>query len=393
MAEFQAKVYALKIEEHPNADALEVARVGDYRSIVRKGQYKTGDLGVYIPEQAICPLWLIRELGLEGRLAGKAQNRVKAIKLRGVLSQGLIYPVVPEDDKYNTHIVIKDDKGVANRDRIGRLVGVEEGDDVTEELGITKYEPIIPASMSGEVHGAAGCTLKYDIENIKKYPDVLEDGEMVMITEKLHGTWCCFGYHPDHGPIVTSKGLSARGLVFKLSVKNELQNLYVRTLDSTVEQDFNSRNIIERAAWYLQMNYLNREIGLPKETPFYILGEIFGRGVQDLHYGQEKPAFRIFDVYVGNPGQGHYLGYDDLIDFANDDEIATPLVPVLYVGDYSKEIVDHYTDGKDSIGGFNIREGVVVKPCEERSHDELGRVVLKSVSEDYLLRKGGTEYN
>ena len=66
MATFEAKVYKLKIEEHPNADALELAVVGDYRSIVRKGQFKTGDLGVYIPEAAVCPDWLIRELGLEG---------------------------------------------------------------------------------------------------------------------------------------------------------------------------------------------------------------------------------------------------------------------------------------------------------------------------------------
>lgn len=46
MATFEAKVYRLTIEEHPNADALELAVVGDYRSIVRKGQFKTGDLGV-----------------------------------------------------------------------------------------------------------------------------------------------------------------------------------------------------------------------------------------------------------------------------------------------------------------------------------------------------------
>ena len=56
MAEFEAKVYRLKIEEHPNADALEIARVGDYRSIVRKGQYKTGDLGVYILSLRMHPI-------------------------------------------------------------------------------------------------------------------------------------------------------------------------------------------------------------------------------------------------------------------------------------------------------------------------------------------------
>ena len=104
MATFEAKVYRLEIEEHPNADAIELAKVGDYRSIVRKGDFKTGDLGVYIPEAAIVPDWLISELGLEGKLAGKDKNRVKAIKLRGILSQGLIYPVQldlgPDYDHY-----------------------------------------------------------------------------------------------------------------------------------------------------------------------------------------------------------------------------------------------------------------------------------------------------
>lgn len=99
MAEFETKVYKLTIEEHPNADRLELARVGDYHSIVLKDQFKTGDLGVYIPTGAIVPEWLIKRLGLwddekeKGKLAGKDGNRVKEIRLRGQLSEGLIYPV------------------------------------------------------------------------------------------------------------------------------------------------------------------------------------------------------------------------------------------------------------------------------------------------------------
>lgn len=99
MSTFEAKVYKLRIEEHPNADALELAVVGDYRSIVRKGEFKTGDLGVYIPTNAVVPIWLLKRLGLwdedraKGKLAGKDGNRVKEIRLRGILSEGLVYPV------------------------------------------------------------------------------------------------------------------------------------------------------------------------------------------------------------------------------------------------------------------------------------------------------------
>ena len=387
MAEFEATVCELTIEEHPNADALELARVGNYRSVVRKGQYKTGDLGVYIPEQAVLPEWLIQELGLEGRLAGKEKNRVKAIKLRGVLSQGLIYPVLPENDLYNTRIKV-----------LERYAGVDVGDDVTEELGITKYEPVIPASMSGLTTSAFGMTLKYDIENFKKYPDTFEEGEEVAITEKIHGTWCCFGYHPDFEThIVTSKGLSARGLVFKINEENE-SNLYLRALDGTAPGPAGTGgNVLDRAHEYVNEHFSFQDNSLP----FYILGEVFGKGVQDLHYGMEKPTFRMFDVYIGHPGEGRYLNYYEKRHFA--DTVNVAFVPVLYVGPYKQDTVDYLTDGDETVTEYerllpqvrkvHLREGVVITPTMEREDDELGRVIVKSVSEAYLLRKGGTEFN
>ena len=190
MATFESRIHALRIEPHPNADRLELAAVGGFRCIVGKGSFVDGDLAAYVPEGAVCPDWLIAELGLEGKLAGKRHNRVKAVKLRGALSQGLVYPV---------------------RDGAIRGRAVAEGDDVTELLELVRYEPPIPIAMQGEVRPAHGATLHYDIENFKKYPDALRAGEPVVITEKLHGSWCCLGWHPDHGPIVTSKGMSDRG--------------------------------------------------------------------------------------------------------------------------------------------------------------------------------------
>lgn len=393
MATFEAKVYRLTIEEHPNADALELARVGDYRSIVRKGQFKTGDLGVYIPEQSVLPEWLIKELGLEGKLAGKDKNRVKAVRLRGVLSQGLIYPVETMRDVVETNTGAEPSRRVAGPVYCVRYMGgagrvVIEGDDVTEFLGITKYEPPIPVSMAGEVHGAGGYTIKYDIENLKKYPDVFEEGEPIVLTEKLHGTWCCLGYHPDFGPIVTSKGLSASGLVLKFNVKNET-NLYMRALDSTIEQpEFNENGYYIRGTG---TNIIDRACMLYPATPIYVLGEVYGKGVQDLTYGDVAPQFRVFDVYIGPPGQGRYLSYEELLRFCREVNVET--VPFVALGGFSKEFIEEHTNGKTTLNGEHTREGVVIKPIHEREHDELGRVILKSVSEAYLLRKNGTEYN
>ena len=394
MATFECKVYELTIEKHPDADKIELARVGDYVSIVPKDTYQTGDLAVYIPEAALVPEWVLQRLGLwkndKGMLAGKLGNRVKAIKLRGVVSQGLIFPVEFRPDCYCTGTdspkeEIKDIYCVT-REEGGAGYMVSEGTDAMDFLGITKYEPPIPSSMSGEVFNTLGKTLHYDIENLKKHPDIIEEGEEVSITEKLHGTWCCMGYHPDAeetaGRIITSKGLSAKGLAFKLNEQNE-NNLYVqmyRKLTNGIGQD-----IMER--------FCRLELHHDKE-PFYILGEVYGKGVQDLSYVDDNDKhFRVFDIYVGKPSQGHYLSADEVKNICKELDIDT--VPVLYSGAYSKEMVHDLTNGKETVSGkeLHMREGVVIRLANERRNDDIGRVILKSVSDTYLLRKGGTEHN
>ena len=350
MASFESKIHALQIEPHPNADRLELAAIGGFRSVVGKDSFVNGDLAAYIPEGAICPDWLIQELGLEGKLAGGKKNRVKAVKLRGALSQGLVYPV--KDGKI-----------------LDRVVAV--GDTVTDLLELVKYEPKIPFAMQGQVLPLHGCTIPYDIENVKKYPDELQADEPVVMTEKLHGTWCCMGWHPEHGHMVSSKGMADRGMGLKFNEENE-HNLYVATFRK-------HREAFESA----------RHRQHPPEAPFYILGEIHGRGVQDLHYSQPNPAIRVFDVYVGEPRRGRYLTHEEIRTLLQD---LFDLVPVLYEGPFSNERLLELTDGPSTLGG-NLREGLVVRPAVERESIVFGRVILKSVSGAYLTRRGGTEYN
>ena len=121
-----------------------------------------------------------------------------------------------------------------------------------------------------------------------------------------------------------------------------------------------------------------------------MLGEVYGRGVQDLHYDQPNPAFRVFDAYVGEPRQGRYLAPDEVEASLSD---LFPLVPVLYRGPFSEAVLLEHTSGATVLGGRHLREGVVVRPAVERESAELGRVILKSVSGDYLTRRGGTEYD
>lgn len=365
------------IEPIEGADAIELAVVGDYRSVVRKGQYRAGDLAVYIPEQAVLPLDLLQALGLEGKLSGSEHNRVKAVKLRGCLSQGLLYPVDSGDGI--PFISLPTDDG------IGTLYVVQPGDDLAEVLGITKYEPVIPTHMSGE-HYYAGqnLTVAYDIENFKKYPHVLKEGEEVIYTEKLHGTFCGVGILPpaDHDPkhirnriVVFSKGLGADGLCFR-DVETNKDNSYLQALKNN--------GIFDKLEMWAGNPRLNLNV------PMFLLGEVYGPGIQKgFGYG-ETLKFRVFDIVSGYRGDQTYANVDTKWDIARILEIKT--VPVLYRGPFSKESMYAHTEGLETVSGkeTHIREGIVVTPVVERRDPEIGRVILKSVSAAYLTRKGKT---
>ena len=349
LKEFQVLTYPAIIEPHPNADRIELCRIGDYQSIVQKGQLQDGDVVAYIPEASVVPENLLEELNLVGKLAGKTKNRVKAIKLRGVLSQGLTYP----------------------------MPGKEIGEDVTEELGIVKYEPPIPQNLKGRTLGAMyGKTLTFPLRNIKQCPDELKEGEPVIFTEKLHGTWCCCGYWDDT-PIVTSKGLSGRGIVLD---PDDPDNVYSQTWKrigpafTAIKEELDSNPLFS-------------------EQPFYILGEIYGRGIQKgFYYNEMQPDFRVFDIFCGRPDVGDYLEFEQVQHLISLGDPPLEYVPVLYQGPYSKELLLEYTKGDSTLGG-NIREGVVVRAHPERKDSKQARAIYKSISEDYLLRKGGTEFN
>lgn len=387
MSTFEVKVYKLEIQPHPNADNIELAKVGDYISIVRKGDFKTGDLGVYIPEQALVPQRFLKAMGLEGKLSGKDKNRVKAIRLRGVLSQGLVYPVKPTDIPgpmpYMIEIWKPDEPGITSESWY-----VNEGEDIAALLGITKWEPpleTIPQQMRGRTVGVAlNITVNYDVENVKKYNQVFQEGELVSITEKIHGTFVQFGYIPRRlfEPYlhlgcytVTSKGLGGRGVLLDFADAN---NVYARTAQDP-------RYGIGYKIVCIKAEYQE----LIGDNPVYICGEIFGPGIQKGYgYGlaSGEVGFRMFDIAYGERGNLKYIRSSQVWKIAKDYEI--PMVPVLHAGPFSKEILAQCTSGRETVSGraVHIREGCVVKPFEERYDPKAGRASLKSVSDAYLLQ-------
>ena len=108
------------------------------------------------------------------------------------------------------------------------------------DLKVTKWEPFIPTShrqlrATGTYGAGNERTVRYDIENVKKYHSVLAEGEQVVFTEKIHGTWCQVGVmaeanaHAKHGRlIVSSKGLASKGIAISVQSDDERPTAYVR---------------------------------------------------------------------------------------------------------------------------------------------------------------------
>ena len=383
MSSFTCEAREITVEEHPNASALEIGRVDGYQFIIKKGDFKTGDWGIYIPEQSVLPPLLIEEMGLVGRLSGAGKNRVKAIKLRGVLSQGLFYrpkllPGIPTPnwwlDDYPAMCVLGD--------------GDYPKGDLSVMLGIKKWQPPIPRELIGRVRpiGDNAFTHNYDIENCKTYNKVLLEGELVAYTEKLHGTQCVVGVYKQtqeyDAPVeyyVTSKGLNAR----RLTIEPDDNNAYWRVT--------NELDLVKKLTDLLD-EFNDQYRGSDRIRGLILYGEVIG--VQDLMYGLEKGqlAFRAFDLYCEDwEGDSKFLDYNYFAKRMGG--LGIPLVPALAIEPFNKIRLAAITSGltcdKDNPNS-NIREGVVVKPVIERTDQALGRVILKSVSSEYLTRGGVT---
>ncbi len=354
MSTLRVTAETLTIHEHPGADALELAQVGLYRAVVAKGAYRTGDSAVYIPEQAVLPAGLIEELGLTGRLAGGNRDRVKAVRLRGELSQGIVCRPAALAD-------------------VDLARAAREGTDFAERLGITKWVPPIPPTMSGDVEAAPELLPWVDIENIQRYPDIFAPGEPVVVTEKLHGSACLVTYVADSGRVhVSSKGFGAKSL----ALQEDPRNLYWRAVHG---------HGVAAVAAKLAERLGARRVGL--------FGEVYGEGVQDLSYGadgrRDTLGYAVFDVSAEIDGRVRWLDAAELLDGE------LPLVPRLYEGPYDADRVLELASGRETVSGrrLHLREGVVIRPTAERhSPTTGGRAIAKAVSTAYLTRKGGTEY-
>lgn len=159
-----------KIIEHPNADRLEIVKVLGYQCITEKNLHQEGDVIVYIQTDTILP----EEEWAEG-FRKYAPKRVKAVKLRGEWSEGIIVRMKSVEDRFKWDWKI--------------------GDEVAEELNVLKYEPPVPQEEGAIAGGLPYGIPKTDEERFENMYYKLPFGEKVDITLKIDGQSVTYGYN------------------------------------------------------------------------------------------------------------------------------------------------------------------------------------------------------
>jgi RNA ligase (TIGR02306 family) len=347
---------------HANADSLEFITVKGWQVIVQKSLgLKVGDRVVYFPPDSVMPPELAERLGIAKYLAPlpreidgtrKTGLRVRAARLRGQPSYGTI------------------DHNVDPAWEVGR--------DVMEHFCVTKFEPPVRPTDGDSLPPIAVFHSYTDIENIRNFPDVIRPGEEVVITEKLHGKNCRLGLVRISG----EDGDTFEFVAGSNDVRRKEVDAKGRPSDFWRPMTDNFRDLLRHLSG--------------GERSAMVFGELYGSGVQDMAYGLGNGAkgFRAFDIAV----DGKYLDFDEKVSVLARFGIET--VPHLYRGPFSWAVVEEQTYGPttmcepDEAGRFAGREGCVVSPVKERYDAQLGgsgRVILKSISADYLARKGGTD--
>lgn len=314
------------IRPHPNADRLDVAFAdGGYPVITKRNEYVEGAMVVYVPVDTMIPVdgefsWLSN-----GR---DSAHRVRAKRLRGIFSMGLVLPALPSD-------------------AVGDIVG--------ERYGMFKYEPPGEDVHTGgePLDDEPSVTIpKYDIEGWRKFGNLVfqDPNEEVVATEKLHGGNARFMWH---------------GGRLRAGSRSQWKLPEGRNDWAAAARKYGLRDICEK---------------LGENIVLY--GELLG--VQDLRYGfaPGDPGFFVFDVFDANTGT--FWPHDTVVE-------RLPMLPhvrVLWRGPVADLPIAELVEGKTTVDGAeHVREGVVVKPTSERYSEALnGRAILKLHGEGYLTR-------
>jgi len=310
----------------PGADKIEVATVLGYKTVVKKGEFKIGDQCIWHEPDTIVPdlpeYEFLRQHGF----------RLRAARFRGQFSQGLALPATA----LNNQLPI--------------------GADLTEMVGITKYEKPVPQSLAGQIKGHfPSWLIKTDEPNLCSFPEAFQEfvGLDVVVTLKIDGTSGTY-YFKDGEFGVCSRNLDL-----------------LETAD----------NSFWRIARQLGLEDKMRAQGLNRA----IQGEVYGEGIQGNSLGIRGKGFAAFNLFdIDNHSYSLSTGW--IL------HMGIPMVPIFYAGPFKWSTLQELVSlaNAASYANGHAAEGLVIRPIIEKHSNvlESGRLSVKVVSEEYALKHG-----
>jgi len=328
-------------ETHPieGADAIEAIKVMGWECVAKKGEFAPGDLCVYFEVDAFLPadderFEFLRKSSLrKNEILGEGL-RIKTVKLRGQLSQGLAMPL----------------------ELFPELAGAGLGDDATEALRVRKWEVLEYATSAGTALGGKPHGIPTTDEvRIQSMPELLDAmrGKPYYVTTKMDGTSMTV-YAKDGAVGVCSRNLE---------LKDDGQSSFWAAADR-----FGLRE---------KLPALGRDIALQ--------GELCGPGIQKNRLKLQRPAWYLFDAY--DLAASRYLGYRELADLAAGLGLET--VPLEREGEsfgFAQDELLEMAKGKYPSGEH--KEGIVVRAADNGYDAALGsRLSFKVLNNDFLLKE------
>jgi len=332
------------IQPIEGADAIELAIVDGWKVVVAKNVgHQIGNKVVYCEIDSFLPIEpefeFLRKTSFK-KMGEEEGFRLKTIRLRNTLSQGLLIPL---DDAIE---VMKRRNGEVYTEML------EVGKDVSQLLGIQKYEPPIPAELAGKVKGLFPSFLRKTdeerVQNLKtEYEEWKNSDKTFYVTEKLDGSSATF------------------------YIKDDVFGVCSRNLELLETEG----NTFWKVARKLDLEAKMREFG----GDFSLQGELIGEGIQGNPYkiaGHSVRFFNVFDVE-----DGEYLSLHQFKFIT--EKLGLETVPILDESFKLPDTIDEllaYAENKSVLNLQFDREGVVIRSTDRT-------VSFKSISNKFLLKE------
>lgn len=336
------------------ADAIEVAVIGGWKVVVKKNEYSAGDKVIYCEIDSWIPTDIAPFLTKAGHepkeYNGVKGERLRTVKLRGQVSQGLVLPVF--SDITGTYLMVYDDENGEYS------VTVSEGDDVSEVLGIQKWEPsqeFMASNSKGNFPSFIRKTDQERVQNLKReLQKAIDSGEDFEVSEKLDGSSMTVYYNDG------VFGVCSRNLELKEDANNTF--------------------------WATALKYNLREKLINYGTNIAIQGELIGPGIQGNKYGLTEFQFRVFNVfdidrqeYYSPSAAGVIIQHLNMVLHLEIDTV--PILNTWYSIPKGTTIDDllKQAEGKSKLNPNTEREGLVFK-------SEHGNFSFKAISNKWLMK-------